>query len=302
MKKILMILMVLCAGVSLAWAANNDPISEPKYPRYELKTIQKYSHSRSANRYRGNSVLQMDIDGDGQNEFINSNYGYISAEEFSSNANVRLYQKNLPPQFEGSKPLHSIVSMVACTDLDGDGRENLIVWGNTPDGSLWRFWNLDPATGRTISEFDLAGGEDFREDGKWDGLYYVTGSVPVMVEGREIPALIIGCTVGYDRYNRRIMAVDPSNGDILWSYGLGPNPFFYNTRIADLDGDDNDDLAVGAFRDGDGGTNRGAVWILFLDDDGTVKSICTKECYYIALRTYLNKLAYLKWYDLLLCN
>ncbi len=42
--------------------------------------------------------------------------------------------------------------------------------------------------------------------------------------------------------------------------------------LGDLDGDDVGDLAVGAFGDGDGGTGRGAVWILFLNPDGTVKS------------------------------
>ena len=32
------------------------------------------------------------------------------------------------------------------------------------------------------------------------------------------------------------------------------------------------DLAVGADRDDDGGFDRGAVWVLFLNTDGTVKS------------------------------
>ncbi len=42
--------------------------------------------------------------------------------------------------------------------------------------------------------------------------------------------------------------------------------------LGDLDGDGVSDLAVGAFRDDDGGTNRGAVWVLALNSDGTVKS------------------------------
>ena len=32
------------------------------------------------------------------------------------------------------------------------------------------------------------------------------------------------------------------------------------------------DIAVGAINDDDGGTNRGAVWILFMNANGTVKS------------------------------
>jgi len=41
--------------------------------------------------------------------------------------------------------------------------------------------------------------------------------------------------------------------------------------IGDLDNDGVDDLAVGAFRDDDGGLDRGAVWVLFLNENGTVK-------------------------------
>jgi len=43
-------------------------------------------------------------------------------------------------------------------------------------------------------------------------------------------------------------------------------------NIGDLDGDGVTDLAVGAFADDDGGTDRGAVYILFMNSDGTVKS------------------------------
>ncbi|HSH02490.1 MAG TPA: Ig-like domain-containing protein [Anaerolineae bacterium] len=43
-------------------------------------------------------------------------------------------------------------------------------------------------------------------------------------------------------------------------------------HLGDLDGDGVVDMAVGAYADDDGGSNRGAVWILFLNSDGTVKS------------------------------
>jgi hypothetical protein len=42
--------------------------------------------------------------------------------------------------------------------------------------------------------------------------------------------------------------------------------------LGDLNGDGNDDLAVGAAGDDTGGANKGAVWILFLAADGTVLS------------------------------
>ncbi len=41
--------------------------------------------------------------------------------------------------------------------------------------------------------------------------------------------------------------------------------------VGDLDGDSVPDIAVGAFNDDDGDFNSGAVWILFLESDGTVK-------------------------------
>lgn len=41
--------------------------------------------------------------------------------------------------------------------------------------------------------------------------------------------------------------------------------------ISDLDRDGVPDIAVGAICDDDGGTNRGAVWILLLHVNGTVK-------------------------------
>ena len=42
--------------------------------------------------------------------------------------------------------------------------------------------------------------------------------------------------------------------------------------IGDGDGDGINDLAVGARNDDDGGTDRGAVYVLFLNADGTVKA------------------------------
>ncbi|WP_456440910.1 integrin alpha [Psychroserpens sp.] len=43
-------------------------------------------------------------------------------------------------------------------------------------------------------------------------------------------------------------------------------------NLGDLDGDGNIDIAVGARRDGDGGSESGAVWVLFLNNDFTVNS------------------------------
>ena len=44
------------------------------------------------------------------------------------------------------------------------------------------------------------------------------------------------------------------------------------TSLGDLDGDGVTDIAAGAYKDNDGGMDRGAVYIIFLNPDGTVKS------------------------------
>jgi len=46
---------------------------------------------------------------------------------------------------------------------------------------------------------------------------------------------------------------------------------FNHTAFGDLDNDGISDIAVGVFWDDDGGNNKGAVWILFLNANGTVK-------------------------------
>ncbi len=58
---------------------------------------------------------------------------------------------------------------------------------------------------------------------------------------------------------------------------VGPldNDDFFGSRaanIGDLDGDGVTDLAVGATQDDDGGTDRGAIYILFMNTNGTVRA------------------------------
>ena len=73
-----------------------------------------------------------------------------------------------------------------------------------------------------------------------------------------------------------------SNVEINKTTANGPSALLKNdnfgrsvANIGDLDGDGVNDLAVGAFEDDGGGTNRGATYIIFMNTDGSVDS--TKE-------------------------
>jgi hypothetical protein len=113
------------------------------------------------------------------------------------------------------------ISLAAVGDVDGDGVPDLVVGARRDD----------------------SGGEH-------------TGSVWVLFLDRD----------GTVREHTRIGAADLD--------ALPPGTEFGQSvgALGDLDGDGVPDVAVGAFRDADGGTDRGAVWVLFLNRDGTVKA------------------------------
>ena len=66
--------------------------------------------------------------------------------------------------------------------------------------------------------------------------------------------------------------IEEENGSFTSTLANSDNFGVSVTALGDLDGDGVIDLAVGAFYDDDGGTDRGAVYVLFMQTDGTVKS------------------------------
>jgi len=66
----------------------------------------------------------------------------------------------------------------------------------------------------------------------------------------------------------KISSADLPAGTLAAGDGFGGR---HVANIGDLDGDGMDELAVGAFRDDDGGANTGALYTLFLNEDFTVR-------------------------------
>ena len=192
-------------------------------------------------------------------------------------------------------------------DLDNDGLNEIIVSapndddGGTDEGALWVLYigndgkvkNYDKiSTTDVFLSSEVEGGDRFgidisyfgdrNNDGKIDLLIGADQAVDdssiasgeiyiVHLEGSATyPNKIYYETNAYVSNVEKYSAVQAP-----LSSQLGGSDYYGVTscRIGDLNGDGVDDLAVGAYADDDGGTDRGAVYIQFLNADGTIDSI-----------------------------
>jgi len=239
MKIIFGILMIcLWGGMGIASGVDHvDLTGDPGHLAYETHSFSHFRVDGLKNGQIGPPGILFDIDGDGYLDWIRSNTAYISAVGYTYGNSVTYFQTNLPPEFcrRGS----SAFSLVGGLDLDGDGRTEVVVTGHTENQSLWRFWIMDPKSGDIEGSFDLAGGQEVRADGIWDGSYRVIDMLECSVDGRNRTALIICVNVGFDLEGRGVLAVDPVTGEILWRYVTGPNPLDFACKVVDLDRDGN---------------------------------------------------------------
>ena len=100
--------------------------------------------------------------------------------------------------------------------------------------------------------YDIAVGAEYDDDGgNWNGAIYL---LALDTSGNVINTQKISATTG--GFTGTLTGTPAFGCDIA--------------NIGDLNGDGINDLAVGSRRDNDGGTRHGAVWILFMNSNGTV--------------------------------
>ena len=175
-------------------------------------------------------------------------------------------------------------------DLDGDLVQDVVVgamWDDdqaTNAGAIYLL-SLNSPSATVKSEVKISNTADGLEAEDWFGF-----AVEVIgdLDGDGIPELAVSAVNDDDAGGNRgavyiffldatgsVVAEQKISNTMGGFTGALANGDQFGSDLAslgDLDGDEISDLAVGAFRDNTGGTNRGAVWILFMNNDGTVKT------------------------------
>lgn len=180
----------------------------------------------------------------------------------------------------------------AMGDLDGDGITDVVVTSsnrNTGGSNKGSFWILLlNATGTVKSELEIGEGL-----GGFTGTFDVDDNFGSGVSNigdlnnDGIPDLAVGAKGdddgGADKGAVYILFMNAAGGASSFqkisetSGGLGalPNGCAFGSSVAglgDMNNDGVEDIVVGAPLDDDGGTDRGAAWVLFMNTNGTVAS------------------------------
>ncbi|MCH7638176.1 MAG: FG-GAP repeat protein [Bacteroidetes bacterium] len=260
----------------------------------------------------GGSVAGVgDLDGDGTQDIAVGavgdddgplfNVGAVWVLFLNTNGTVKSHQKISATAggFTGTLDGGDLfgTSVAGLGDLDGDGIQDIAVGaqsdddgGLPPDANRGAVWVLFLNTNGTVKSHQKISDTEGGFTGTLEDLDHFGGSVAAVgdLDGDGTQDIVVGAFGDDD-------GVDDSGA--VWVLFLNTNGTvdshqkISNTEggftgtldqlevfgisvagVGDLDGDGTQDIVVGADGDNDGGSKRGAVWVLFLNADGTVDS------------------------------
>jgi hypothetical protein len=197
-------------------------------------------------------------------------------------------------------------SVASMGDLNGDGINDIAVGAEyDSDGGYWSgaVWILFLNTDGTVSAFNKINEEDLNLDIFGTPTFGSSMANIGDINGDGINDIAVGSRRDDDGGTRKgavwILFLN-QNGEVFdyqkisdtqgnFGYNLDYEDAFGRSvaNLGDLNGDGINDIAVGAHRDDDGSLNSGAIYILFLNADGTVsesQKISSTQGY---LNTYL---------------
>ena len=295
-----MIVHILILYLYMLTVRSQFPIVKGTIPYYAGKDVLS---SKTSGDYFGSAVCEIkDINGDGFDDLIVGAKGYSIGGAifvyFLDSEGVPLEEHIITdpaiPLSENDMFGHSVTTI---SDLDSDGLDEIVVGASQDDEGN----TISPYNGNDIyQDFGAIYVVSIDEEAnlKWFTKIWETDTALAYYDyfgnsvdslgdlnNDGVPDLVVG-RVGYDQPNFNGGAIEivflDISGNIQDSMliaentnGMGTTSKSFGSsvaRINDLDGDDINDIAVGCTGHDDGDTDNGAVYILFMNANGTVKS------------------------------
>jgi hypothetical protein len=296
--------LALALALGACGAAPNAAVVQDQQKINELEGSFRGSLVDHAAFGRGVAALG-DLDGDGvpdlavgafKDEAGGRDRGAVYILFMNADGTVRSQQKISSTEGGFAGPLRDGdrfgTSVTNLGDVDGDGVTDLLVSavfdsdGGKARGAVWvLFLNRDGTVKRHQKISSLHGG--FTGALEDESAFGVSVGALGDVDGDGVPDAVVGARRDADgghfrgaawvlflnpdgtvRAHQKISSVAGGfRGELQDSVEFGQAV----AGIGDFDGDGVPDMVVGAFRDNDGARHAGAVWLLFLNREGTVR-------------------------------